>query len=69
MVQGETDSKPLNLCKQPPSNTSSDDPQHVKRTLKTLIQTRRLAEGKDAITIDFDKHQSDEDLKVMTTPN
>ncbi|OWF43542.1 Segmentation protein cap'n'collar [Mizuhopecten yessoensis] len=63
MVQSETDSKPLNLCKQQPRN-KPDDPQRVKQTLKTLIQSRRLAEGKDAITIDFEKRQSDDDLKL-----
>ncbi|XP_060068965.1 uncharacterized protein LOC132549078 [Ylistrum balloti] len=63
MVQSQMDSKPLNLCKQQPSN-NPDDPQRVKQTLKTLIQSRRLAEGKDAITIDFDKRQSDDDLKL-----
>jgi len=55
-VKNESDSKPLNLCKQRPSNEEGD-PVRVKDTLKELIRSRRIAEGKDELTVDFDERE------------
>lgn len=73
-LQQEIDCTPLNLCKSPVVNEASSsgtipidgEGVHVKETLKQLIQNRRMAEGKDALTVSFQDENSNSSMHEVS---